>query len=200
MTTTTIVLLNGPARSGKDTLGNALVKTLEPDQGEYGRARVMTFKFANLLKRMTHGLFDMGHILPSGLEDRKDKPMEELFGITPRQAYIAVSEKLIKPVYGVEFFGKRLADVITTADVRYAIITDSGFAAEAKALMAAMRPGTQVILVKMSRDGFTFEGDSRSYIRLPGVKTVEVNLGKDCVAIDTAVRTVIRGIQDLRGG
>lgn len=82
-------------------------------------------------------------------------------GISPRQALIHVSEDLIKPVYGNDFFGKQLANTINLSKEEYFFIPDSGFIDELRPLVEA---GHEVYVVRIHRDGCTFQNDSRSYM------------------------------------
>jgi hypothetical protein len=49
-----------------------------------------------------------------------------------------------------------------------------------------------VLLVRLTRDGYTFAGDSRGYIELPGVRTVEMNLGDNLSRLDECVERLFR--------
>lgn len=160
-----IVFLNGPPRCGKDTAGNILQET----------AGYRVAKFAEILKERTHALY--GKNLPHGFfEQRKDEPVGFFLGATPRAAYIAVSERLMKPLHGEDIFGRLLLEHIRpmlALRLTGVAITDSGFAAEA-APIVAWAGTAQCTLIRIHREGCTFAGDSRGYIELPGVRTVEV--------------------------
>lgn len=154
-----IILLNGPPRCGKDTLGAAIVEALTPGEG-------MRMKFATELKRMTHRLYGLMYG-PEHFEDRKDQPCSEFYGATPRQAYIAVSEKLVKPLHGKDFFGERLADDVESwrRSRTFVAVTDSGFREEAEVLVRRFGAGN-VFLVRLARLGTDFKNDSRGYVDL----------------------------------
>jgi hypothetical protein len=162
-----LILLNGPPRCGKDTAGALLAERIESDGSV-----VWTEKVSRILKERTHALYGQvdraGAPLPHDyFEQRKDAPLPEFLGRTPRQAYIAVSEKYLKPLHGEDVLGRMLADDIakTLNDPAYpkpraVIVTDSGFRAEVEPLAAMAE---RVLLVHIHREGFTFEGDSRDY-------------------------------------
>lgn len=158
-----VVLLNGPPSSGKDTVGEMLYCDLPA---------AAIFKFAQPIidyMRDVHGI-DMRTV-------EKDQPHDDLHGRTPREVAIAYSERMCKPLFGDAYFGDLLAlDVerqAAQADGLVAIVTDSGFRAEAAAL--ARRVGPQnCLLVRLSRHGTDFSGDSRSYWpRLRGMREVQ---------------------------
>ena len=180
-----IILLNGPPRCGKDTLGRMVTTIL---RNSIDDIYTDTVKFADPLKEMTHGLYmelddsQNRRVRPwwSGkFEDRKDEPCEEFLGATPRQAYIAVSEKLMKPLHGDDVFGRLLVKNIYEmfykdatppfCDVVLAV-TDSGFEGEAQVLVDAYG-AENVALVRITREGCSFAGDSRGYINIAGVRT-----------------------------
>lgn len=172
-----IVLLNGPPRCGKDTAGQIL-------REEFG---AVPQKFAHALKVGTHALFAamLGDLADDAggdpchddayYEDRKEEPMPEFLGLTPRQAYIAVSEVLMKPTFDRQVFGRILADRIAHSGTAHPIhvVTDSGF--EPEGMVLVDRFGAHnCTLVRLHRPGCDFSGDSRSYIDLPGVRTLDV--------------------------
>jgi hypothetical protein len=146
-----LILLNGPPRCGKDTAGEILAKRIP-----YAR----TAKVSAELKRMTHRLYGLRPelIQHDAFEASKDEPYEGFLCVTPRKAYIAVSELLLKPLHGDDALGKMLARSIHPEGVL--IVTDSGFRAEAEPLVAL---AARTLLVHVHREGCTFEGDSRDY-------------------------------------
>ncbi len=161
-----ILLVNGPPRSGKDTVGEILATNYP--------GKVYVTKMAKALKERTHGLYNLfvsGSWEPlrhDFFEDCKDKPSDFFMGITPREAYIAVSERLMKPLHGARVWGDLLVEDIALHgnDSDLVVVTDSGFADEA--LPVIERYGAcNVSLVRLSRPGTSFQGDSRSYINLP---------------------------------
>lgn len=179
-----VFLINGPPRVGKDTVGNIL--------REQHQASV--WKFAIPLKERTHALYGLvdleGLPLPHDhFEDRKDEPLEEFMGLSPRQAYIEVSERHFKRLHGADVFG-RLAEPelrMLEGSVGAVAMTDSGFLEESiyvaerwpcalfrihptwesvRELRGANRPATFSV---------PFEGDSRGYlVNLPGVEEFDI--------------------------
>lgn len=78
--------------------------------------------------------------------------------VSPRQWLIHVSENVVKPLLGKDFFGKQLAQSIKSDLV---VVSDSGFESEIVPLLEA---GHDVYVFRIERDGYTFEGDSRNYL------------------------------------
>lgn len=179
---TRIVLVNGPARSGKDCVGGIVSKL----------TGAQTMKFAHALKVATHALFlglhgrealldsvagrgssdcywrdDGAMFNDAHYESRKDLPLPRFFGATPRESYIAVSELLLKPLFGKAFFGDILTTRIEQSSADVVVITDSGFTEEVAPIVD--RYGQENIsLITLSRPGTAFdENDSRGYIWVP---------------------------------
>lgn len=171
-----LILLNGPAGSGKDFAGEML-RRADP-------RRVVVEKFARVLKEHCHAAYSLvtpfGEPLPHDhFEARKEQPCHEFMGLRPRQVYIAFSELLMKPLHGKDVFGRILRDDLSAmlemepeTDV---VVTDSGFREEAEALLQAFG-AENTTLVRLHREGRTFAGDSRSYISLRDLGVCEWDL------------------------
>lgn len=189
-----VVFVNGPPRSGKDTAGTIIGDLMHGRRVLDSNApRCKVLKMAEPLKCGTHALFaalrgellhevttDGGYVFEdapafddAAYEPEKDKPSPDFFGATARACYIAVAEKLLKPTFGQSFFGKLLARRIASMS-GVLVVTDSGFAIEAEPVRDAVGDGN-CALVRMRRSGCSFVGDSRSYITLPGVRTVDID-------------------------
>jgi hypothetical protein len=162
-----VVLLNGPPRSGKDTAARIIIKDM-PGTVRHG--------FADPLKNATHALYCRA-CASDAYEDVKDTPHADFLGLSPRQAYIEMSERMVKPVRGKAFFGSvmvRQVERARAAGARMVVIPDSGFASELAPIIAAVGPAS-VLLLRMHRPGATFAGDSRSYVEAPaGVRSFEI--------------------------
>jgi hypothetical protein len=166
-----VVFLNGPPRSGKDTAGRSVKKHLE---------NADTAKLSGPLKRMAHAMVNLPANTPiDAFEAVKDDPRPEFFGMSPRQFYIHVSENIIKPMFGQDYFGRLF---LRTMWRRYQLgfrliaVTDSGFSPEAQPAINHVG-ASNCLLFRIHADqrGASFNGDSRSYIELPGVLTLDVD-------------------------
>jgi hypothetical protein len=175
-----VVLLNGPARSGKDTVGNALHRALGAE----------VVKFAAALKDATHAMFGLEDVATEAFDAVKDEPRSEFHGYSPRQAYIRTSEHMVKPVWGDMHFGHVLARKLVrlrSQGVQLAAVTDSGFRDEVIPVVAALG-ASNVSLVRLHRPGRTFAGDSRGYLTLDHLYSVD--LQNDGTEDDLAFRAV----------
>ena len=164
-----ILLLNGPPRSGKDTIGRTLWNLIP---------RLVNMKFAEPIVQF---MFQAYSIRMEQTE--KDLPHEALSGRTPREVAIAYSEKFCKPLYGQDYFGKRAVQSIEQMEkiaMQVCCFTDSGFVHEAGPV-AMHVGGSNVLQIRVRRPGRNFQGDSRSYweLRSPTISSIEFD--NDCM-------------------
>ncbi|AWD92220.1 hypothetical protein HOT14_gp20 [Escherichia phage vB_EcoS_IME347] len=155
-----VIILNAPPACGKDTIGSIIA-----DMNQIYGVRMLSFKapmFEIARAILGDANFDYFMFL---YNDRlhKEKPDSILNGKSPREFMIWISEAIIKPEFGNDYFGRRMVEAVKSGTAP-AIITDGGFTEETIALIEA---GIQVHVCRLHRDGFTFEGDSRNYLHLP---------------------------------
>lgn len=155
-----VIILNAPPACGKDTIGSIIA-----DMNQIYGVRMLSFKapmFEIARAILGDSNFDYFMFL---YEDRlhKEKPDSILNGKSPREFMIWISEAIIKPEFGNDYFGRRMVEAVKSGTAP-AIITDGGFSEETIALIEA---GIQVHVCRLHREGFTFEGDSRNYLHLP---------------------------------
>lgn len=162
-----VLILNGPPGCGKDTLAELLKR--------HGYA-VASFK---------RPMFDIA-IAMSGMSreqfmyeynDRamKEHPQPHLAGKSYREFMIHISEDVMKSLFGDSIFGERAAETCYAAAAEgfNVVFADGGFVDE---VMAICEAGYDVTVVRLHRDGYTFNGDSRKYIYHPDVKTIDIAL------------------------
>ena len=159
-----IILINGPPGVGKDTLGAMLENKIHSSK---------TVKFAGRLDAIASIVlpFEVTNNYPLWREEKKDEPLP---GTTTsmRQLLIAISEDLIKPIFGRDYFGARAAEMIEylyeTGACYTFIFTDSGFQCEYERLVKDLTEtydDVGFVLVNLHRKGHTFEGDSREWVK-----------------------------------
>lgn len=154
-----IVILNGPAGCGKDTIANILFS-------EYD---FYHFSMKSSLIKAAAGVAGISEgKLQLLLNDRntKETPRAELAGLSPRKLLIHTSEQVVKPLFGKQVFGEREANKckqVISEGYCSIVYSDGGFPEELEA-MAKVLGEDNILLVRLRRDGFTFEGDSRSYL------------------------------------
>ena len=149
-----VIYVNGFKRSGKDTVGEILHK----------HRHVSLFKAATPLYKAIQEVFSLSEGEWMDMyENAKEKPSQALYGMTPREAMIWLSEDVMKPKFGDDFFGVSLGKRIMNSQCDVAVVTDSGYAKEIAACMNAL-PFHQHHLIYLYRTGTTNKGDSREII------------------------------------
>jgi hypothetical protein len=149
-----VIILNAPPSSGKDIAADWIV-------AKYGAQHL---RFKDQLYRVAAqvaGIPLTRMVTLASDRDYKDNPARffQVCGkfVTPRQWLIHCSENIVKPLLGKDFFGKSLANSIESDLV---VASDGGFYEELVPVLAA---GHDVYVLRIVRDGYTFEGDSRNY-------------------------------------
>lgn len=199
-----IIFLNGPPRSGKDFGGNLITNN--------AARNLAPVKFATELKIRTHLFYkcftDDGNVCPVDyFEEMKDAPLPQFEGLTPREAYIAMSEVYAKKMHGPKTFGKWLLDYLIpwTADwdkdnplnpCDGFVITDSGFREEAEVLIDYYG-AESCTLVRIHRLGHDFSGDSRGYIDLSDLGVHLVHVQNDGVHPQQYCAALVNALPEL---
>lgn len=153
MSNRTVILFNGPPGCGKDSA----VDRLHPlSSTNYKIA------FKNAIYKIAAEIYGIEYSAFKEIctdRDKKETIFDILDGKTPRQTLIEVSEKVIKPFYGKDFFGKNLARKLTNSGTY--LISDGGFPDELLPVINEI--GSENVFVVRIRGRGSFEGDSRDY-------------------------------------
>ena len=163
-----VIILNGPPNIGKDTLGNNVQQLI-------GWPRM---EFKEALYRETASYYGVDLVtfamLASG-RTTKEVPMPTLGGLSPRQAMIHVSEEVIKPKFGKQFFGAKAYELIQTLDgsTDTVVFSDGGFVEEAEYLVGM---GFEVHIIQLHAEGRDFGNDSRNYVTVGGATNHRINV------------------------
>jgi hypothetical protein len=149
------IILNGAPKSGKDTIGQALHFQLRPHY------QVIRRKLAEPIKRAVGAFLGLTTVEADHYFENpvvKDHPSKRFFGTTPRQVLISFSEDWVKPNYGKQAFGEIMLE--RTKDLEgVVVITDCGFTEEIEVF-----DPTEAVVVRLHRDGCSFQNDSRSLV------------------------------------
>lgn len=149
-----IILFNGPPGAGKD---------LAADFFKEKGFKHLSFKYQLFKETIKYFNVDE-HWFMQGYNKReiKEIPSTLLGNMSRREAMIYVSEKVIKPKRGLDFFGNLVANEIDlTKDY---VISDGGFVHEL--LPVVERVGTQnFALVQLTRENHDYSSDSRRYFQ-----------------------------------
>lgn len=177
-----LVLLNAPPGAGKDTIANRVVELTGCHKGQ----------FKDHLYVATAVLFNVSlneFVKVATDTELKEKPCKALGNISPRQALITVSEKMIKPAFGKSYFGNVEANKLGFRAEKGVVYADCGFIDEVAPLVRIMGP-ENTYLIKFTRKGHTdFEGDSRDWLpAIEGAKTFRTGNNK---TVDNAVGHIL---------
>lgn len=159
-----------------------------------------TEAFADEVKRATHRLFGLPD-KPNEYEALKDVSLDEFNGLTPRQAYIWMSEDVMKPKFGKGVFGEKLAERIRwywkESSNRVIWITDSGFREEAE-VIADKFGRHNCFILRLRGAGCSFVGDSRTYWDSTGMEIPEAKfLNNFAVPSETGVNAWLAARNEL---
>lgn len=184
-----IVLFNGPPRSGKDTAAKMAM--------QYLNGNGVFYRFAGPLKDAAHALFGMSGIDQEHFDQVKDVPCASFFGMTPREAYIWLSEKAVKPHFGNDFFTRVAINVIKQFDDRIIVISDCGFAEEVAGLIKEFG-SDNVAIVYLKRQGTSFANDSRSYVTNADCKQFTIENDGGYGKLREKVEKILKGFIDAK--
>lgn len=182
-----VLFLNGPPRSGKDTIAAALAREFS----------ACVFKFADPLYLALEVLSGMTR---ERLEQQKDVLIPGT-NRTIRHLLIELSENIVKPNLGKDHFGLQTASGIAATSASLSVISDAGFPCEVQACVDALSKEYECWLWRVHRPHCTFDGDSRSWIQdIEGIEGNSVIFngttpeGLEEIAI-ARMRRIIRGIK-----
>jgi hypothetical protein len=159
-----IILFNGPPGSGKD---------LAADWFKKKGFKHLSFKYQLFKETIKYFNVDENWFM-DGYNNReiKEIPSTLLGNMSRREAMIYVSEKIIKPKRGLDYFGNLVADEIDL--VKDYCISDGGFIHEL--LPVVEKVGTKnFVLVQLTREGHDYSSDSRRYFQGNGVRYEYIN-------------------------
>ena len=147
-----VIIFNGPPGTGKD------------EACLFFKQRGFThLSFKYHLFRATTEFYDVSLAwFMEGYDDRsiKERPEHRLDGFSRRQALIFVSEEVIKPRYGKDYFGAMAAKEMEL-DGNYCF-SDGGFMEELIPIINTIE-AENISIVQLTREGCDFSSDSRRY-------------------------------------
>lgn len=156
-----IVGFNGPPRSGKDTAAEMLhaymiERGINPD-------KIREDSLSLPLRHIAYGMcgWRYGDSSAPDYEEFKNMHFDE-FGKSGRKLMIDASESFLKPNYGQDIMAKILLRRHFMFD-GVLLIKGMGFQCEFQTL-AAWESTRNVYIVRVQREGTTFEGDSREWV------------------------------------
>lgn len=161
------VILNGPPGCGKDTIAKLLVEQADFSQCE-NKESIFDIAIA-----MT-GLSREEWFARYRDRELKEKPWDRIKGYSQRALLIYISEECVKPYLGKAWIGKLAAEAAYNKPGN-AVFSDGGFQEEMGELQQKFGK-ENVLLVQLFRPGFSFDGDSRNYLKPNGSPCLPLQL------------------------
>jgi hypothetical protein len=159
-----VIVINGPKNSGKDELAKFLVNYLT----HVGRKAEKVELKGALYDQASNAFEIKKSRLLELLGDRETKEVKtpeltfEGEQYSPRGAMIYTSEHILKPVYGSDHLGVKVAQSLADD---FTIVPDGGCADDVKPI--ADEVGQEnVLIIRLIRPGYIFGNDNRSYITM----------------------------------
>lgn len=156
-----VIVLNAPPNSGKDVGVEFLVKKF------LGIGRLSHHQeFKRGLFKATKAAYGISENEWESMYTRENKERKTSRlvisnrPVSPREALINMSEVVMKPLFGKEVFGIMAAEALEEG---LNFFSDGGFNEEMLPLKREVGENN-ILLLRISREGCSFEGDSRSYI------------------------------------
>lgn len=148
-----IIIFNGPPGAGKDEACSWM-------KSNYGFVH-LSFKY-ELFKAVIEHFNVSKEWFMTGYNDRniKEQKEEVLNGMSRREAMIYVSEEIIKPKYGLDYFGAQASSQINHMEDY--CFSDGGFVHELTPIINKVGV-EKICIVQLTRDGCDFSSDSRRY-------------------------------------
>lgn len=178
------IILNGPPRSGKDTLAEGLRRLWPSTSKEKFAQPIVDYMFSNW------------GVLPD-LVDKSLPPPGPFKGPPVRQIMIAYSEQFMKPLFGKDIFGKfavrRIERTIVKAPLY--IFSDGGFSEEIQCIVDYLG-AENVGIVHLMRPGTSFDGDSRDWVTLPNVETFAIQNRADLSNTRDPASKIVETLQE----
>ncbi len=165
-----VVVFNGPPSSGKDTL----TMHLQANTGvTHSAFKIKLIEVALVISGVDSLTWERWYAAD------KEVARPELWGRSCREFLILVSETMIKPSLGSDYFGVAAAQVIHKNHEALSdcgvCFSDSGFDDELAQVVQEVG-SENVVVVQLHRSGTNFKGDSRAYLKrenFPGVLFIQ---------------------------
>lgn len=154
-----VVILNAPPCSGKDTLADLMVKHLFLKHLKATKHEFKKVLYEAFAEHYALPLYHVMHICTDRkTKDSLDSDYSIQTGRTPREGLIHVSENIYKPKYGKGYFGQEAANKLT---IGINVFSDGGGWWDE--LAPVVYKADRVLVCRLHREGYNFDGDSRSY-------------------------------------
>lgn len=172
----TVDILNGPPGSGKDTIANELEKLgyvhLRFKTEVYKLTSIITGVPVEIIERLNNNRAAKDSRSPFLYPVEGYAALIHPFVIkgervSLREMLIHVSENIVKPLLGQQYFGERAAEqvnkLIAEGHTKF-VFSDGGFPYELIGFLARVKGVAAVNVRNVYREGCDFSGDSRTYV------------------------------------
>jgi hypothetical protein len=157
-----LFIFNCPPKAGKDSSAEVLMQMNPTIQ--HIEFKSVLFEIALTVSRIPEDeWFDRYNIVNPDGTLKKDEPWDRLNGLSQRQFLIKISEEWVKPTFGDDYFGQAVARDIESYPADFFIATDGGFDSEVKPVADSIG-ADNVHVLQWSREGCSYDGDSRNYL------------------------------------
>lgn len=188
-----VVIFNAPPGSGKDKAAEYCTEMFESSYHHMFKEKLfeLVLSIFNISKEEFFELYDN--------RETKNVPTCKLRGFSPRGAMIYVSETVIKPNFGKDYFGLCAAENMESHGIYF--FSDGGFEEEFKPVYDECEGNMLIIRLHRERCDYKEEGDSRSYIH-NFFDSTEVDVYNDSTLEDfrvnilNTVMTFLEGIEN----
>lgn len=176
---TRVIIMNGPPGSGKDFIADRLVS----------EAGAVKFEFKEHLRQLVKLIYQLDDETHDRLYQRENKELPQacLGVLSIRQAYIHVSEDVIKPKFGADYFGRIAASKL--ADAALYVSPDGGFGPE---VLCVADKCDRVDVIHLHADGLDYSRDSRRYVHVDHPKVTTHRVDNDFT--DAPIHTILKDI------
>lgn len=162
-----VIIFNAPPQSGKDTCAEYCCQFLPSVHNRFKdflmvmAARILKIPFKTFLE-----FYDSEKDIEDKIRCINFYPSHEFINenmqsYSVREFMIHLSEYVMKPIFGNMFFGLEAGKKLSND--KWNIFSDGGFPEEIKGLLEYTCK-ENIIVVKIQRDGCSFENDSRGWI------------------------------------
>ena len=174
-----VLILNGPPGIGKDTLANMLCEVAPIIRGEF--KHFLYVEAAQWIQDHVKGAENITTAIVKARNENRDlKELPWFLELSVRRILQIVSEDVVKPAMGKDYFGRVAAEYWYGKHIHH-VISDGGFSEEVNAVCDKFG-AENVTVIRLKAPGFTFETDSRKYLMQDEVAcrviTLEVIRGK----------------------
>ena len=186
-----LILISGAPQVGKDTMGDYIINNVITPIVKYKMTTPLDKIFREIFPQLSDEEFYMYR------ETKKDIPQDVFKGKSLRQIYIELSENVIKPLFGKDYFGKYAGYVIKNSTVD-TVITDCGFNYEIEALLSSVDTNIwDIHTFTILRPGYDYSGDSREPINFKKLNVHSHNNVYNSSTLEAYLSTIKDLIKDI---